>query len=482
MYGVGKISIATRLLASFLAVLIGLASSAMAKSEFINSGETRVAMVIGVEDYDYTEGLSNTRNDAEAMSAALLRLGFEVIELINPTYNDLRNAELDFVDKLINADVAVFYYAGHSIQLDGGNYLIPRDAKYTTVNAFRNQAFELARLANRMDQLAKTKILILDACRNNPFLEFIQAKAAERGIDLNIALGLAQFASIIDVGDLATTEFDTYGTIISYAAAPGQVALDGQGTHSPYTEALLKRIEEPGLEVGKLFRLVAADVVNATYGHQKPEYLVKLSNEFYFSNAEPHQCDILAADPLNNANVDGVEFDSIDTEAAITACKEALSSKPEHARYSHNLARALDADGQFAASIAYYRTASNQGYIHAINNLGVMYINGLGVEQDFLKGTVLLKSARSRGNMQARVNLQGTDFSVLMGRPEFRIVQSRLATLGYYTGSIDGGFGPRSQAALKGYAAEQGFADNGLTLEILDGLKLVDIIPNFELN
>ena len=482
MCRVGGVSVAVRFFTFYLVAIFGVASNVAAKSEFINSGETRVAMVIGVEDYDYTEGLSNTRNDAEAMSAALVRLGFDVIKLINPTYNDLRNAELDFVDKLINADVAVFYYAGHSIQLDGGNYLIPRDAKYTTVSAFRNQAFELARLANRMDQLAKTEILILDACRNNPFIEYIQAKAAERGIDLNIALGLAQFASILDVGDLTTTEFDTYGTIISYAAAPGEVALDGQGTHSPYTEALLKRIEEPGLEVGKLFRLVAADVVDATYGHQKPEYLVKLSNEFYFSNAEPHQCDILAADPLNNANVDGVEFDAIDTRTAIPACKGALTEKPDHARYSHNLARALDADGQFAASIPYYQAASEQGYIHAINNLGVMYINGLGVEQDFLKGTELLKRARSRGSMQARVNLQGTDFTVLMGKPEFKTVQSRLAKLGYFTGPIDGGFGPKSHAALKDFSKEHGFADNGLTLEVLDGLELVAIIPNFDLN
>ncbi|MGR3620871.1 caspase family protein [Pseudophaeobacter sp.] len=470
------------LLAVLILALGSLMAQAAPKSEFINSGEKRVAMVIGVSDYLHTDGLTNTGTDAEAMSAALLRLGFDVIKLINPSYRDLRNAELDFVDKLINADVAVFYYAGHSIQMQGGNYLIPRDAEYSSVQTFRDQTFELARLANRMDQLAKTKILILDACRNNPFIELIRTKAAERGIDLNIGLGLAQIASLVDEGDLTAQEFETYGTIVSYAAAPGAVALDGLGRHSPYTAALLNRIEEPGLEVGQLFRQVAADVIKTTHGLQKPEYLVKLSNEFYFSNPEAHQCDILAADPLNNANVDGVGFDLIDAPAAIAACRVALSKAPGHARYSHNLARALDADGQFAASIPHYRTAADQGYIHAINNLGVMYINGLGVEQDFAQGTALLKRARARGNNQARVNLQGTDFSVLMGRDEFRKVQQRLARLGIYDGALDGDFGPRSRAALKDFTSAKGFADNGLTLETLDGLELVEIIPNFELN
>ena len=481
-----QLTVARHLLSALLPILLlahfTLAAQASDKSNFINSGEKRVALVIGVAGYQYTEGLSNTRNDAIAMAAALRRLGFDVIELIDPSYFDLRSAELDFTDKLINSDVAVFYYAGHSIQMEGGNYLIPRDAEYSSIQTFRSQTFELARLANRMDQLAKTKILILDACRNNPFLELIRAKAVERGVDLNLGLGLAQIASLIDVGDLSAAEFETYGTIVSYAAAPGAVALDGVGKHSPYTAALLNRIEEPGLEVGQLFRQVAADVIQTTHGLQKPEYLVKLSNEFYFSNPEAHQCDILAADPLNNANVDGVEFDLIDTAAAIPVCQAALAEVPGHARYSHNLARALDAAGQFTGSIPHYRTAADQGYIHAINNLGVMYINGQGVDQDFVAGTALLKQARSRGNNQARVNLQGTDFSVLMGRAEFRRVQERLALLGIYTGALDGDFGPRSKAALREFNAAKGFVDNGLTLETLDGLDLVEIIPSFELN
>ena len=192
--------------------------------------------------------------------------------------------------------------------------------------------------------------------------------------------------------------------------------------------------------------------------------------------------DYLAAEPLNNLSIPGVEFDLIDTEAAIAACTEALAESPGHGRLSHNLARALDAAGRYAASIPHYRTAAATGYVHALNNLGVMHINGLGVEQDFTEGTRLLKQARSRGHVQSRVNLQGTDFAVLMSAPEFRQVQQKLAETGHYTGAIDGAFGPGSKAALAAFQSAKGLHRGGLTLETLDALGLTAIIPGFTLD
>ncbi len=466
-----------------LVLMLGWNSAANAQVNVINGTQKRVALVIGVGAYENVQPLLNPRNDATAMAAALTRLGFDVLEVIDPTFDALRSAELDFVDRLLDADVAVFYYAGHSIQLENANFLIPIDASLSTTVEFKKQTFELARLANRMDRLSKTKILVLDACRDNPFLEQLQVAAENEGVNLQTGRGLASIGSIVDDADLNVAEFNTYGTIVSYAAAPGRVALDGTGgDNSPYTQALLERIEEPGLEVGKLFRQVAADVIGTTNGAQKPEYLVKLSDDFYFKNPEPHRCDHLAADPLNNVNVPGVEFDLIDTKAAIPACRAALDASPNHARFSHNLARALDASGQYEASIPHYKIAADQGYIHAINNLGVMYLNGQGVEQDFVVGTALLNQARARGNLQSRVNLQGTDFSVLFKKAEFKQVQQRLAEYGVYNGKIDGDFGQKSQAALSAYSAQNGLVDNGLTLEVLDRLQLLEVIPNYSLN
>ena len=469
-------------LANYIFFLCGLYLSAavIAQNNFYNGAEKRVAFVAGVGLYQNIDPLPNPGNDANAVAESLGRLGFEVVKLIDPTYRELRDGELDFIDMLDDADVAFFYYAGHSIQLDGVNILIPVDASLDSIDEMSSKTFQLARLVNRMDRFAKTKIIVLDACRDNPFVDKLQSAAELNG--RSVSRGLARISTLVEDKEIEATDFDTYGTIVSYAAAPGNVASDGQGYNSPYTAALLKRLEEPGLEVGTLFRQVAADVVRQTRGAQKPEYLVKLTDEFYFLNPEPDQCDFLAIEPRNNLSIPGIEFDRVDFKKAIPACQSALEKTPEHPRYAHNLARALDVSGEHEKSIPYYTIAADQGYVHAINSLGVMYVNGQGVEQDFYKGVDLLNQAKKRGHVQARVNLQGTDFSVLLQPPEFLEVQSRLQELDLYSGSVSGAYDEDTKQALSDYQKTNKLAANGLTLETLDSLGLINIIPNFTLN
>ena len=457
-----------------------LSPHTVAQQNFYNGTEKRVAFVAGVGLYQNIDPLPNPANDANAVAESLGRLGFDVVKLIDPTYRELRDAELDFIDMLDDADVAFFYYAGHSIQLDGVNILIPVDARLDSIDEMSSKTFQLARLVNRMDRFAKTKIIVLDACRDNPFVDKLQSAAAAQG--KSVSRGLARISTLVEDEEIKATDFDTYGTIVSYAAAPGNVASDGQGYNSPYTAALLKRIEEPGLEVGSLFRQVAADVVRQTGGAQKPEYLVKLTDEFYFLNPEPDQCDYLAIEPLNNLSIPGIEFDRVNFKKAIPACRKALEQHPEHPRYAHNLARAYDVSGEHEKSIPYYTIAADQGYVHAINSLGVMYVNGQGVSQDFYKGVELLNRAKKRGHVQARVNLQGTDFSVLLQSPQFIEVQSRLEQLGLYDGPESGIFDDGTKQALANYQKNNKLAVNGLTLETLDHLNLVHVIPHFKLN
>jgi len=452
----------------------------LAQENFYNGTEKRVAFVAGVGSYQNIDPLPNPMNDANAIADSLGRLGFDVVKLIDPTYRELRDAELDFIDMLDEADVAFFYYAGHSIQLDGVNILIPVDARLDSVDEMASKTFQLARLVNRMDRFAKTKIIVLDACRDNPFMNKLQSSAHAKG--RSVSIGLAGIGTLVKDEEIKATEFDTYGTIVSYAAAPGNVAADGEGSNSPYTTALLKRLEEPGLEVGRLFRQVAADVVRKTHGAQKPEYLVKLTDEFYFLNPEPSQCDYLAIEPQNNLSIPGIEFDRINFKKAIPACEGALKNSPEHPRYAHNLARALDLSGAHEQSIPYYTIAADQGYVHAINSLGVMYVNGQGLEQDFFKGVALLKQAKKRGHVQARVNLQGTDFSVLMESSQFLELQLRLQTLGFLKGAVSGRFDEATKQAVATYQGNSKLAVNGLTLETLDHLDLVSLIPHFKLN
>lgn len=443
--------------------------------------QKRVALVIGVSQYKHVTPLTNPANDSRDIAAALTRLRFDVVELHDPTLAELKDTQFSFIEKLADADVAILYYAGHSIQVDGANYLIPVDATLSSPRDIDSQMLNIARLVNLMDKLAKTKIIILDACRDNPFLPQVQDVLAKAGDSRSAGQGLANINEPSSY-KLAQEEIKTYGSIIAYAAAPGATAADGEGRNSPYTAAFLRHVEKPGLEVGRMFREVAASVIEETDGVQKPEYLVKLTNEFYFLRPEPSLCDKLAVAPFNQVGLQGVEFDSINAKKAVPACEDAVKQQPEHPRFLHNLGRAYDAAGKYKKAVEFYRKAADMDFVPAVNNLGVMYINGQGMKQNFQKGVDLLKQAFARGNKHARVAMQTTDFSVLFEEKEFASVQSALATQGDYASTIDGKFGAGSKAALKAYQARKKLARKGLTLETLDALGLVNVIPSYTLD
>lgn len=461
------------------AVADGTAHVALAQDR--QDDQKRVALVIGVSQYRHVTQLDNPGNDSRDIASALRRLQFDVVELHDPTLLQLKETQFDFIERLTDADVAILYYAGHSIQIDGANYLIPVDARLNSLSSVDSHTLNIARLVNLMDKLAKTKIIILDACRNNPFLEIVQETLSNAGDGRSVGAGLA---SISELGQqrLAQEDVKTYGTIIAYAAAPGATAADGVGRNSPYTAALLRFVEQPGLEVGRMFREVAASVIEQTSGLQKPEYLVKLTNEVYFRRPEPHQCDTFAVAPFNQVGLPGIEFDAINAKQAVPACLTAVEAAPDNPRFLHNLGRAYDAASNYTKAVEYYRKSADTDFVPAINNLGVMYINGQGVKQDFHKGIGLLKQAYKRGNKHARIAMQTTDFSVIFEDKEFAEVQQALAEHGDYNGSIDGKFGNGSKQALKKYQSRLKLARKGLTLETLDALKLINTIPNYTLN
>jgi len=467
------------LICGLLSPLLG---AAPVEAQDRQDDQRRVAMVIGVSKYRHVAPLPNPTNDSRDVAAALRRLRFDVVEVTDPTISKLKNAQLEFIDRLIDADVAILYYAGHSIQVAGANYLIPVDATLATTNELNSQTYDIARLITRMDKLAKIKIVVLDACRNNPFIRRVDAALQEANDGRKVGRGLAPMSNVRSVGTNATQDVDTYGTIIAYSAAPGQTAADGLGRNSPYTAALLRSLEKPGLEVGRMFRTVAAGVIEQTKGVQKPEYLAKLSNEFYFSRPEPHKCDRLAVADLNQIGLPGVAFDEIKFKAAIPVCKAAVSSVPDNPRFLHNLARAYDAASKYGLAVARYRQAAKLDFVPAINNLGVMYINGHGVKQNFTKGVVLLKQAKKRGNKHARIALQTIDFSKIFESSEFKKLQTKLSDQGFFNGVRNGKFNDATKKGLREYQRKYRLARKGLTLETLDALKLLHIIPNYETN
>jgi hypothetical protein len=238
------------------------------------SAERRVALVVGNSLYKNTSlTLQNPRNDAQDVAAVLRTLGFDVIVALDASKRDFDLALTQFARAAANADTALFYYAGHALQYQGRNYLMPVDAELEDEISVRFQTVWLDDVRSAIELTGGVKIMILDACRNNPIVDALKRKVSGLNRGLNLSRGLAR----IEKSD---------GMIIAYSTAADEVALDGNGRNSPFTTALLKRMQQPGLEIAKLFRLVAADVGQSTNGRQHPEIYVSLGDEYYLNQQD----------------------------------------------------------------------------------------------------------------------------------------------------------------------------------------------------
>jgi len=226
--------------------------------------EHRLALIIGNSNYK-SSPLRNPKNDAHAMAKALSELNFEVIEVLDGDKKTMKQSLRNFSDKLNKYHgVALFYYAGHGIQVKGDNYLVP-------VNHDIKEEFDVPDEAVRVNTVlaymessgTRMNIVILDACRDNPFF----TRSTRSGNNV----GLAQIYA------------EGSGSIIAFATAPGSVAQDGAGNNGLYTQELLKAIKTPGLEIGMVFRRVLTSVKKISTGKQVPWTNSSIEGEFYFS-------------------------------------------------------------------------------------------------------------------------------------------------------------------------------------------------------
>ena len=206
----------------------------------------RLALVLGNSKYRSVPVLDNPSNDAADLANALRSIGFEVVERRDATRDAMAAAVRDFSERLRGADIALFFYAGHGIQMNGENYLLPVDAKIESQADVRFNTINLTDIRQEMEGAGRGSIIILDACRDNPFAE----KLAHGG------RGVA-------TRGLGRVEASAEGSLIVYSTQPNNVALDGSGRNSPFTAALLKHIETPGLEVRQMISRVRGEVADS---------------------------------------------------------------------------------------------------------------------------------------------------------------------------------------------------------------------------
>jgi hypothetical protein len=254
--------------------------------------ETRIALVVGASAYQHASHLANTLNDAQEVAAELKRLGFEVETVMDPDRQQFEGAVRRLGQRARGADAALFFYAGHALELNGRNWLIPVQANLQTERDLRFEALDLSDVIDQVEGQARVSLVILDACRNNPFRRFLTGDSRAG-----------------DVGGGLAPQRAATGTLIVYSTALGQVAADGNGPHSPFTAALLRHIETPGIEVRQLIAEVRRDVRQATSGQQIPWESSALEGEFFL---DPAPAPILApAPPAGVRDAEVVLWDSV---------------------------------------------------------------------------------------------------------------------------------------------------------------------------
>ena len=250
--------------------------------------QSRIALVIGNGTYQKVPALPNPLHDAQDVSDALKRLGFAVNTVTDADFDTFRRSLLEFGRRALKADMAVFYYAGHGVEINGDNWLLPIDVALKHEIDASAEAIDLRSAMQAVSSAKTLGLVILDSCRNNPFRPTMANSNSTRRIE---TLGLAP----VEPGD---------NVLVAYAARDGTVAKDGVGRNSPYTQSLLRHIETAGLEIDFLFRNVRDDVIAATDNEQQPFVYGSLSSdEIYLKSPSAGTA---AADPTGN--IDAAEI------------------------------------------------------------------------------------------------------------------------------------------------------------------------------
>lgn len=471
------------------------------------SAQKRVALVIGNGNYSTVTPLKNPANDANAVAQSLRELGFRVMLGVDLGKASFEKTVLDFSETLNGAEAAVFYYAGHGLQVDGRNYMVPVDARLADEADLPFQLVAMDIVLNKLVHHRITNIVIMDACRDNPLGDKLSKALGERGNA--VGTGLASVYARAD-------------TLISYSTQPYHVALDGDGDNSVYSGSLARHISTPDIDVIDMLKRVRKDVQDATNKEQLPWDNHAMTGDFFFRTSagktatlhpDPgrdrrppqgqtailipadrnavrtgkppvHPCDLIAGSASDPERVTpGVTMGQLNGAEGVTTCRAALALYPDTPRFEFQMARSLQKTGAHAEAAALYRSLVERGYFAALTNYGWMLNNGLGVDKDQKSAVHFYLLAAHQGDnfgmfntamaydsgeglpydpaqaarwLYAAIRL-GHDYSIRMmvERPnawtrDFRVaLQALLQRAGAYNGPLNGTLGPSMEAALR---------------------------------
>ena len=396
----------------------------------------RVALVIGNASYAHAPALANPLNDASDIGAALGRLGFSVTRLDNAGYAALRRGLLEFQRAASASEMAVVFYAGHGIEVDRRNFLVPVDARLASDQDVEFEAVPLELVSRAVERASGLRVVILDACRENPFAVNMLRAGATR----SIGRGLAR---VEPSGE----------TLIAYAAKEGTVASDGTGRNSPYSEALLAHLEEPGLELGLLFRKVRDAVLASTGGRQEPFVYGSMSSRGVYLAAGPP-----AGGSTSGTSVDGSEAAS-ERMAAERLAAQRLAAERE-LLYWESI-KDSDESADFLAYLGRYPDGEYEAL--ARNRLSRLQESARAqVEESHAASAPDAEIQETRvPPVSPEISPDALESSLALNRSERRRIQRGLTLLGFDPGPADGLFGNRTRFAVRSYQKEKGLAQTG---------------------
>ncbi|MEM7438927.1 MAG: caspase family protein [Pseudomonadota bacterium] len=487
-----------------LIVMLGLCTAFAIGAE---AEERRAALVIGVADYTTATDLKNTVNDSNLMGNTLEKLDFEVTRLQNPTLAELRAALDKFAFEAETADVALVYFAGHGIEFGGQNLLLPADVAPKNRSEVAQQSVSLDDVLAAVDKARQLRIVILDSCRDDPFLN----PDGSGQITLQVEGDPNAAAS----GGLAKPSPDR-GTLVAFAAEAGAVAFDGEAENSPYALALSRNLQKENLEIGLVFRSVRDDVLRTTFNFQEPHTYGSLSGNPYFLAGETAASNTVADRDDRKTFWAALKSDDEQQLLALANIGDTRALKglaymrlnPESDRFEPSRAVELlqkaaeegDPEAQFELGRLYergigvpqdvdkatelYWKAADQDFADAINDLGFLHFQGgLNIVRDPRKAIELFQRAADLRHPEAMFNIaaliddgdvpgrspddaarylydalrSGNQdvLNLLSEQPRMfkqstrRALQLVLSEKDFYEGAIDADFGPGTQRGLR---------------------------------
>jgi uncharacterized caspase-like protein/peptidoglycan hydrolase-like protein with peptidoglycan-binding domain len=433
-----------RLIAVLAIVLAGTAP-ALAK---------RVALVIGNGAYEHTVPLPNPANDAQEMAAKLRGLGFDVVAGQDQTYGDMRRSVMNFAKKAYGAEIAILFYAGHGLQVGGQNHLVPIDATIEDETSLDFETITVDFIMRQMSKDVKVQMVFLDACRDNPLARTL-ARRMGPSRSGSVGSGLAE---------IKIEETGGEGSVIAFATSPGDVALDGDGSNSPFTSALIRHIDTPNASIQTVMTRVTGDVFEETEKRQRPWVNASLIGEVFLNKqataAAPGQ-QVASLGDTPTATPQAAAPAAVAATAPSAATQSAIAWERE--KLIWETAKSSNTVADYEAYLEAYpsglfadfarnsiKRLSSQNQVAAVNPSAT---GGAAAPA----GAVATLPDPQKGIPGTQV----TESTLGWNRTARREVQTRLNLAGHDVGRPDGAFGPKTRAGVSAWQTANGLVPTG---------------------